>query len=407
MHQEFLTVGIDVGSQTHRIAVMNPQGKIIDQWSTKHRYADFKKAAERMQSLSCQYHLPVIAGIEGYNGYASPFDEYLINQGITIKQINNLTLDRYRQLFGQPYKTDEYDAQLIASYLMQPLPSKTSSYAENRVLPSPSSNKKIKALARHQRGLIKEQTRYKNRLRKLILGYFPELFSVYKYIFSPNCLALIALAKAPAKLMVMSIRQLSAVKAPGCSRSLGKTKATILKDLLQDYPKEGFTVHVQEIIAASLARRIITLVSEIEELDGELSNLVQHHQSGENLLSVPGVGIKTAARILGESGDIARFSTPDKFCVYSGVVCLRNDSGLRSKSRNTKKVNHILKDTFFKIALTSLRVNPESQAYYQRKRREGHKHFSALKCLAHQIAKVIYKLMSSNSLYQQSYKKAA
>ncbi len=181
MQQKFLAVGIDIGSQIHRIAVMNPQGKIIDQWSTKYRYADFKQAARRMQALSGEYNLPLIVGIEGYNGYASPFDEYLINQGITVKQINNLTLDRYRQLFGQPYKTDEYDAQLIASYLR--LPGKTSSYVENRILPSSSLNKKIKALARHQRGLIKEQTRYKNRLRKLILGYFPELFSVYKGIF--------------------------------------------------------------------------------------------------------------------------------------------------------------------------------------------------------------------------------
>ncbi len=69
MHQKFLAVGIDVGSQVHRIAVMNPQGKIIDQWSTKHRYADFKQAARRMQALSREYNLPLIVGIEGYNGH--------------------------------------------------------------------------------------------------------------------------------------------------------------------------------------------------------------------------------------------------------------------------------------------------------------------------------------------------
>jgi len=405
MQQEFLAVGIDIGSQTHRIAVMSPRGQIIDQWFVKHRYADFKKAARRMQALSREYNLPLIVGIEGYNGYASPFDQYLMDQGITIKQINNLTLDRYRQLFGQPYKTDEYDAQLIASYLMQPLRSKTSAHAENRLQPTCSLSKQIKLLARHQKGLIKERTCYKNRLRKLLLGYFPELFDVYKDIFSPNCLALIALAKSQPELKVMNIKQLSAIKAPGCKRALGKAKAALLKSLLCGYP--NLTSHAQEMVAASYAKRINILDSEIKQLDRELSRLIPLHRSGESLLSVPGSGIKTTARIIGETGDISRFSTPDKFSVYSGVVCLRNESGIRSKSKNTKRVNHILKDTFLKVATTSLRVNPESNVYYQRKRKEGHKHFSALKCLAHQIAKVIYKLMSSNSLYMPSYKKAA
>jgi transposase len=268
-------------------------------------------------------------------------------------------------------------------------------------------SKQIKLLARHQKGLIKERTRYKNRLRKLLLGYFPELFDVYKEIFSPNCLALIALAKTQTELAVMSIKQLSTIKGSGCSRAWGKTKATRLKNILQEYPLEILTTHAQEIITASSAKRITVLDTEIKQLDLELSKLIPLHRSGGSLLSVPGLGIKTSARIIGETGDISRFSTPDKFSVYSGVVCLKNESGLRRQSKNTKKVNHILKDTFFKIATTSLRVNPESNVYYKRKRKEGHKHFSALKCLAHQIAKVVYKLMSSNSLYQQSYKKAA
>lgn len=407
MQQKFLAIGIDVGSQIHRIAAMNPQGKIIDQWSIKHRYNDFRQATQRMQSLSEQYSLPLIVGMEGYNGYASPFDNYLIDQGISLKQINNLTLDRYRQLFGQPYKTDEYDAQLIASYLMQPLRAKTHAYLENKLQVVSSLDKQIKVLARHQKGLIKEQTRYKNKLRKLLLGYFPELFDVYKKIFSPNCLALISLAKTQAQLMDMSIKELNAVKVPGGKRGIGKTKATLLKKLLQNYPQEKLNVFSQEIIAASFAKRIAVLDTEIKQMDQKLSKLIQLHRSAESLFSVPGIGIKIAARILGETGDINRFSTPDKFCVYSGVVCLRDESGLRSKSKRTKNVNHILKDSFLKIATTSLRINPESSAYYKRKRENGHKHFSALKCLAHQIAKVIYKLMNSNSLYQQSYKKAA
>jgi len=386
---------------------MNPHRQIIAEWSIKHRYADFYEACRQMQALASRYKLPLIVGLEGCNGYAAPFDQYLIAQGVQVRQINNLTLSRYRQLFGQPYKTDEYDARLIASYLQQPFEIKSAGYQENQVELAQPQSGQIKLLSRHQRDLIKEQTRFKNKLRKLILGYFPEIFDLYEDPFSPNCLALIALGKTPAQLAKISPKRLGAVKTKGGKRGMGSQKAQTLKRLLQTHPKLAITPDACAIVAANYAERISTLERQIHQLELKLSALLEQHPSGPVLLDVPGIATKTASRIIGETIDINRFATLDKYCAYCGVVCLRNDSGRAKRTKSSKQVNHILKDTYMKIALTSIRVNPASVAYYSRKREEGHNHFSALKCLAHQICKVAYKLMRYNSMYQESYYKKA
>ncbi len=406
--QKFISVGIDIGSQQHRIAVMNPERQILTEWSVMHRHADFIQACEQIKSLAVEHNLPLVVGMEGYNGYASPFDQYLISQGISVKQVNNLTLNRYRLLFGQPYKTDAYDAKLIASYLLQPFDLKNAGYQENLVKSACPQSGELKLISRHQIELIVEQTRYKNKLRKQLLGYFPEIFDLYKSPFSPNCLALIALGKTPTQLMSMSLKKLKDVKAQGGKRGLGLDKANQLKRLLENYPANNGLADTASIVAANYAKRIITLEQEIHQLDLKSADLLKAHLHGQLLLSVPGIGGKLASRIIGETINTSRFASLDKYCAYSGVICLKDDSGQRvNQAKVSKKVNHILKDAFMKTALTSLRVNPESAAYYQRKRNAGHNHLSALKCLAHQICKVAYKLMISNSMYQQSFKKTA
>ncbi len=128
---------------------------------------------------------------------------------------------------------------------------------------------------------------------------------------------------------------------------------------------------------------------------------------GKLILSVPGIAVKLAARIIGETVDIKRFKTVDKYSAYAGVVCLRNDSGASKRTKNSKCSNHILKDSYLKTALTSIRINPVSTAYYKKKIKAGHSHLNALKCLAHQICKVLYKLMKTKTCYQASYLKKA
>ncbi len=50
------------------------------------------------------------------------------------------------------------------------------------------------------------------------------------------------------------------------------------------------------------------------------------------------------------------------------------------------------------LALTQIRTNPESRAYYQRKRFEGKPHWVALTALARQLCKAVFKMMTQEEL---------
>ncbi|VAX29820.1 hypothetical protein MNBD_NITROSPIRAE03-157 [hydrothermal vent metagenome] len=61
------------------------------------------------------------------------------------------------------------------------------------------------------------------------------------------------------------------------------------------------------------------------------------------------------------------------------------------------------------MAGCTIRYLPESNAYYGKKRAEGKKHNHALRCLARQLIKVIFKMLKEDRDYviKEELKKAA
>ncbi|HDI11624.1 MAG TPA: hypothetical protein ENF77_04850 [Candidatus Acetothermia bacterium] len=62
-----------------------------------------------------------------------------------------------------------------------------------------------------------------------------------------------------------------------------------------------------------------------------------------------------------------------------------------------------MKQAFLQLALTQLRLNPESRAYYERKRGEGKPHWVALTALARKLCKRVYKLMREEVPVMSAY----
>ena len=65
----------------------------------------------------------------------------------------------------------------------------------------------------------------------------------------------------------------------------------------------------------------------------------------------------------------------------------------RVYAKRRRRYSRPLKQAFLQLALTQLRLNPESRTYYERKRGEGKLHWVALTALARKLRKRVYKLM--------------
>jgi transposase len=144
------------------------------------------------------------------------------------------------------------------------------------------------------------------------------------------------------------------------------------------------------------------LGSQRKQVAAEIEEALDALPLSRVLTSMPGVGVRTAARILVEIGDASNFPTAGHLAAYAGIAPVTRRSGTSIKGEfPSRSGNKNLKNAFFMSAFASLRADPISRAYYDRKRAEGKKHNAALICLARRRSDVIYAMLRDRREYQQ------
>ncbi|GLZ37395.1 hypothetical protein Acsp05_10200 [Actinokineospora sp. NBRC 105648] len=89
------------------------------------------------------------------------------------------------------------------------------------------------------------------------------------------------------------------------------------------------------------------------------------------LTSMPGIGIRTAARILLEIGDATGFASSAHSAAYAGIAPVNHRSGSSIRGEHPARTgNRTLKRAFYLAAFAAL-SDPTSRTYYDRKRSRG------------------------------------
>ncbi|HEY0778692.1 MAG TPA: transposase, partial [Gemmatirosa sp.] len=116
------------------------------------------------------------------------------------------------------------------------------------------------------------------------------------------------------------------------------------------------------------AEDLATLRARLRELDGELRGLVERHEVGRHLVTIPGVGPTTAATVLAEAGDLTRFPDAATLASYAGLVPALRHSGKRTPLRAGLHPagNARLRRALFMAALVGVRRNPWLKAFDDR-----------------------------------------
>ncbi len=103
------------------------------------------------------------------------------------------------------------------------------------------------------------------------------------------------------------------------------------------------------------------------------------------LTSMPGVGVRTAGRLLTEVACLA-FDSAEHLAAYAGLAPVTWRSG------SSRRGNKTLKRALFLSAFAALR-EPISKAYYTRKINQGKRHNQALIFLARRRCAVLFAMM--------------
>jgi transposase len=159
---------------------------------------------------------------------------------------------------------------------------------------------------------------------------------------------------------------------------------------------------------ASIARDevhdLTRLTEEIQALAGRIETTVR--QVAPSLLLVPGCGPLTAAKIVGETADVARFSNEARFASYAGLAPIPQWSGNSRTCRTPRHGNRQLNRALHTIALTQIRKNGAGENYYRRRVAEGDSHAKAMRCLKRILSRVVYRWLKADREVRENYEKS-
>lgn len=388
-----LSGGIDVGSESHHITILDEEDHILYNQKVAHKINEFAENIKLFKQIEKKEGGKISFALEGKNGYSAPFDRILLNQGFTLYNVDNFKLKRFREAFAGEWRDDERDSLMLSKMLKlkEHINSKREKVFIKIEQPSPLAES-LKLLSRHQQSLIDERVRLTNRLGKKLLEVSPQILELGKL---KNKKIIAILAKYPDLSKYKRITLCSLLKTKG----IGKKGAFFLLKRLNHIEYMPGLTDIYKTIILSYAKRISELQKEIEDIDKKLDETGEKSKEVNHLKTIPGVATKLASRFIGEIEDINRFPSEKQLAVYRGVACVDNNSGKVTKARAVYKANKICKQTLINMAGCSIRFSPQCKTYYLKKRTEGKTHNHTLRCLARQLIKVIYKMLTEDRDY--------
>jgi len=388
-----LSGGIDVGSGSHHILILDDEDNVLYNKKVSHRINEFAENIKLFKQLEKQEKGKLSFALEGKNGYSTPLDRILLDKGFTLYNVDNFKLKRFREAFAGEWRDDERDSLMLSKMLK--LKDYINSEREKVFIkiekPSPVTES-LKLLSRHQQTLIDEKVRLVNRLKKKLLEVCPQILELGKL---KNKKIIAILAKYPdfSKHKRITLKPLLKIKG------MGKKQAPFLLKRLNNIEYMPGLTDIYKTIILSYAQRILELREEIKDIDISLDEIGEKNKEVNHLKTIPGVATKLASRLIGEIGDINRFPSEKQLAVYCGVACVNNNSGKVTKAKAVYKANKICKKALITMAGCSIRLSLQCKAYYLKKRTEGKSHNHTLRCLARQMIKVIHRMLIENRDY--------
>lgn len=316
------------------------------------------------------------------------------DMGIDIAYLPGLAMRRIADLYPGQAKTDARDAFIIADA------ARTMPHTLRRVGNDDETLAGLSVLAGYDDDLTQQATRLSNRLRDALLHVHPALERLLgKHLDRGGVLDLLTAAPTPQALVQLGEDQITQLIRPRSPRLAKTLPALILAALAEQTVTVAGTNDFGRVIAG-VAHQLRDIQTERANLAADLEARLEAHPLSQVLTSMPGIGFRTAIKILTIVGDGSAFATAAHLASYAGLapVTRRSGSSIRGES-HTQRGNHALKSALFLSAFASL-ADPVSRSYYDRKRAGGKRHNAALICLARRRLDVLYAMLRDKQPYR-------
>lgn len=351
--QSCMFVGIDVHKDTHTAVGISPYGEKLFEITVGNYQNDFEVLEEKVKEHSGV--LSPFFGLEDVRGYGERLAGYLYER-YPVYHVPSILVDNARQNATHPEKSDSLDALGVAKVMIQSI---------DTLLPYTISEeskkaKQLKEISIDREDLVLERTRLKNQVHTLLYRiYNTEYAKMYKDPFSIKALTHWRNAK------------------PKCDPYLLKTMKRKVK-------------------------RILDIHTEVVDLEKDMKILLD--AGGYTIQTASGCGLVLASTIIGEIGDINRFTSPGALSKYAGCSPRERSSGKKVRHMKSRSGNRRLNCAFHRMALSQISRmgNDKARTYFKRKISEGKSKSQALVCLRRQMVNIVWMMLKHKTTYRNA-----
>ena len=167
------------------------------------------------------------------------------------------------------------------------------------------------------------------------------------------------------------------------------------------------------LIATDIDEHIEQLECRLSQLWNKIEAWISQHtelqEAMDLLTSIPGVGRKTAAKLIGEIQDIDRFDSAKKLAAFAGVTPKNVQSGtsINKPASLSKMGSSRLRAALYMPAIVARRHNPIVGRFCQRLETNGKHKKSVIGAAMHKLIRLVYGVWSKRQKFEADYLEAA
>jgi len=385
-------VGIDIGKNNHVASMMDDSGKIIFKAFSFSNTSDGADALLSKLSSYSSNTADFEIGMEATGHYWLSVYSFLYGKGFLIHVINPIQTDGWRKgVEIRKRKNDIIDSILIADLI------RYGQFVESRL--SDEDIFSLRNLTRFRSYLVESISDLKRKVVCVLDQVFPEYQYIFSNIFGKTSKEILCQFSPPIDFESVSADALAQLLTQLSRQKVGAEKAKQLKSAASNsfgitFARKSFSFQLKALI-----EQISFIEQQVKDTEREISRLME--KLGSPITTITGIGNVTGATIIGEIGDISKFSSPRKLVAFAGIDASVSQSGEYEATHNvmSKRGSPYLRKAIFQAAMIASFKDPVLSAFYKKKRAEGKHHLTCIGAVSRKMCYIIYAVLRNNQPY--------
>ena len=346
-------VGVDIAAERHVFAILGEDGAVLTKPTPFGE--DAEGYARLLEALAGG---PALVVMEATGHYWKNLFAVLVAADHAVALLNPLRSRRFQDQDLARTRTDAIDALGLARFAREKRPAPT------RL--GTAASEELKELVRHRDRLKQDFDDRVRQLHRLVDLGFPEFTRYVRGLDSQLATAILADYPTAQALAVAAPHRLAKLRYDGRHKvglELARQLVAAAQRSVGQHHGPAYRIQVRDICQdLDLWRR------RLKAREDDIERLLEDHEVGRLLTTIDGIGPLSAARIVAEVGDPARFATPAALAAYVGVVPALRQSGKRQPGRaGLTPIGHArLRTALWMPVLTAVRRNAWLKAFYER-----------------------------------------